>query len=1527
MFTGNGATFSTTETIGALALGAGASTITLVGAGAGQLQTLSAATSFSRLGIGTALIRGSSLQTAATNSTRLLINGGSGTGLDLVGGGTAAVGNSTAGTTKTLSIVPYFIGDTTVAGNGSSFLTYDTTAGTSGGLRPLAIGEYTILTAGYVASADNVKAFAGAIAAGSPTVNSLLFTAGNTLTGTGTLTVNSGAIAGTSGTGVISGFGGLTLGNGSWNEGVITTSLGNSLTFNVPLAVTGGGGLTKSGAGTLTLGSNASTYSGRTSVLTGILNLGIGIPDSSSGTVAAASPLGISTNIDLYPSSTFVYAGLSGAANGITPINAISRNINLAGTGSGTATLGTGATTNNNDSNFNWGSIGGIGTGPRALLVQIRGDRQVYSYGGISDMSDGSAVSLSVAFSSGSSNSNGVLQLRGASTFSGPITLTGGNVGTSPGNLLIGGSTPVGAGASFPGGVPNVTASGTATLTSAGQATGTYANTITFVAGADTTALYYASLSTNQSLSGVIAGPGHILMGGTGSILSLSNANTYTGTTTVTAGVLAVGNNLALQNSPRVTTGAGVVTFAGSAPTLGGISGAVDLATKFTTGYGSVTNLTLNPQAGANLTYSGAIANGAMTLTKTGSGIQALAGTNTYSGGTTISVGTLTYLNTNAKPVAGITTVAAGATLGLGVATSGAFFSSADLDSAFAGTLASVTSSATSNVGIDTTSASFTYASAVSSTRGLVKLGANSLTLSGDNMIPATITIAGGILQVGAGGVTGSITSANNVVNNGSLVFNRTDNYGGNFTPNISGSGSLTLSAGTLTLTGVNTYTGLTTVSGGSFLMTAGSMSAGGGLAIAGGSATITGATTTWTNTSGDIIVGTSGLPVTFTISGGANVQPAGSRYVVVGNAVGANGNVLTITGANSKLGTVGVSALYVGRTNTNAQGGNNNEVRVLAGGALSSGAGSSQRSIVGTGSSNNKVTVDGIGSQWNLIAGNASLLIGFNSGDSNNGVLVSNGGNVNMVGGGQFINIAQNTGVTASYLTIQDVGSSLTANGAQINVGGGGLVAIGSEGIIAGTSNTLTVKDGGAINNLAYLMVGNSSAAANSNSALVQSTGLLEVASGIVVGTATATGNTLTIQTGGTLQFTNVTPTLTIGAGAGNAATINGGTLSYKGLTNTNLLNSNTGGTGTVGAFTWSGNNTFRLNASNDSGSGAFTFANNLGAKNYTGLELLGTSSITRAIGIDGTNGGTLLLDGATATVTGGITLIGPVTATSSTTASTLAGVLSGSGALTKAGAGKLTLSSTPTYGGNTTVTTGTLKLVTANAGNESSSVIIAASGAALELAFAGTDTVDKFFIGATQMAAGTYGASGSGATTVDNVHFLGTGTLTVTSGIAASAYDTWAAARGLTNLNNGVVQDPDSDGSNNLSEFAFNGNPLNGSSTGPFFSEMRDNNADTFKELTFTCAVRRSASAFTATVDGAQTASIDGITYTIEASATLVGSWNSTVTVISKSDIPPVASGLPSLISADWEYRTFSAFDGGTAPTGFIRAKVTQP
>ena len=137
----------------------------------------------------------------------------------------------------------------------------------------------------------------------------------------------------------------------------------------------------------------------------------------------------------------------------------------------------------------------------------------------------------------------------------------------------------------------------------------------------------------------------------------------------------------------------------------------------------------------------------------------------------------------------------------------------------------------------------------------------------------------------------------------------------------------------------------------------------------------------------------------------------------------------------------------------------------------------------------------------------------------------------------------------------------------------------------------------------------------------------------------------------------------------------------------------------------------------------------------------------------------------------------------------------------LVKTGTAKQTLTGVNTYSGNTTVNGGTLSLGQVNSNNESSTVSIAAgSGAKLDLAFTGTDTVGLLYINGVQQPAGDYtSAHPSGA-------FTGGGTLHVTSGPSFNSWVNGTFANGtLTDKTpNG---DPDHDGVNNLMEYAIAG------------------------------------------------------------------------------------------------------------------------
>jgi len=130
--------------------------------------------------------------------------------------------------------------------------------------------------------------------------------------------------------------------------------------------------------------------------------------------------------------------------------------------------------------------------------------------------------------------------------------------------------------------------------------------------------------------TGSIAGTTALTKQGTAA-LTLSTANTYTGTTTISAGILQIGNGSSgsISNSSAVTVSSGAnLEFdeANGATQSNAISDS-----------GAVTGL---QGGGITNTLAGAIT-GAGGFTQSGAGATVLSGMNTYTGATTISVGTL----------------------------------------------------------------------------------------------------------------------------------------------------------------------------------------------------------------------------------------------------------------------------------------------------------------------------------------------------------------------------------------------------------------------------------------------------------------------------------------------------------------------------------------------------------------------------------------------------------------------------------------------------------------------------------------------------------------------------------------------------------------------------------------------------------------------------------------------------------------------------------------------------------------------
>lgn len=245
----------------------------------------------------------------------------------------------------------------------------------------------------------------------------------------------------------------------------------------------------------------------------------------------------------------------------------------------------------------------------------------------------------------------------------------------------------------------------------------------------------------------------------------------------------------------------------------------------------------------------------------------------------------------------------------------------------------------------------------------------------------------------------------------------------------------------------------------------------------------------------------------------------------------------------------------------------------------------------------------------------------------------------------------------------------------------------------------------------------------------------------------------------------------------------------------------------------------------------------------------------------------------------------------------------------LQKEGGGTATLSAANTYTGNTTVVDGTLVITQDDVLADASTVTLASSSS-LNLTHSGTDTVTTLVIG--------------GVSQPNGVYTFGTGKLKV--GIS-TPFEDWAILKGLdgtTGKENGPAADPDKDGSSNLAEFAFNGDPLSGSDNGQIHVLTADSDADTpdtAKELILTLAVRKTTPAFTAGAP-ATAPLTDGVNYSIHGSTDLA-SFGVIVTPVGFVD-----PGVALTDATNYEYRSFSLNgSNGLAGKGFLRAKAEAP
>jgi len=632
-------------------------------------------------------------------------------------------------------------------------------------------------------------------------------------------------------------------------------------------AISGTGGFTKNGTGTTTL-SGANTYTGNTIVNSGTLVL--------TGGAAIADTAGLVVNGGtVNVNATETVGGLSGTGGTINVADGVRLTANQAGNSTFSGSFsGTGVVNNVYFQKSGAGTLtlagNNTGTGFRRLLVdggtlQLQGGNAVGDQNilevslGTVRLLESETVGALLGLGTGTIDVNGhtltlagiglgvatndslnlvgsgvfriaapglSMRMEGAHTFTGLYQI-------SNGTLQLGGTGSASASLLVDGGTLNLIANRTfnAVTLSSGSISGS--GILTSTGGFDV---------RSGNISTALAGGGGLIKSSAGTV-TLSGANSYTGVTTISEGTViaasntalgsTVGNTVvssgatlgvqggiitlepltlngngvggtgALLNISNINTVAGAITL-GSAARIISASGQMDLLGGIT---GAGQNLTIGGTG--SILVNGNITTGTGSLTKVGSGVLQLQGTNTFTGTLQVDAGSLFLAGGSAIADTGALVVNTGASVGL--------FNNETIGSLAGGGNVSLSSHTLTTGG---NNASTTYSGNLGGTGRLTKTGTGTLTLTGNNTYSGGTTITGGTLQIGNGGTTGTLGSGN-VVNNAALVFNRSNDL--TIDSVISGTGTLTKQgAGILTLSGANTYTGVTTISEGTLIAASG---------------------------------------------------------------------------------------------------------------------------------------------------------------------------------------------------------------------------------------------------------------------------------------------------------------------------------------------------------------------------------------------------------------------------------------------------------------------------------------------------------------------------------------------------------------------------------------------------------------------------------------------------------------------------------------------------------------------------------